>query len=268
MNKNLYMKQLIQCFEIERSDGKIFCFNESNEDLIFENKKYIASPIKHEKSRVFSNSSENGGSFDSKIISGLNHDLITKGDIFLGLYKDAKIETFFINNHDNEKKFLHRGFVSNVEILDDDEFLFEIKSLIEILDVNLNKKYSLNCRADFGDQKCKINLKNYFYYGFVSKINNEKSFFDENSDFPDGYFENGTVIFFEKENNKARFKTKIEFYTKKTFEIVFVPFLEIEIGMKFLATPGCNKTIDMCSKRYKNAINFRGEPFLPGFEKF
>jgi len=56
-------------------------------------------------------------------------------------------------------------------------------------------------------------------------------------------------------------------FVNKTFEIVFTHFFEIFEKMKFLAIPGCNKSLSMCSKRYNNAINFRGEPFIPGFEK-
>jgi uncharacterized phage protein (TIGR02218 family) len=258
--------KLIQCFEIERSDGVILYFNQSNENIFFDGKNYIASMIKSKNKKYFSNSAKDGGFFDSEIELGIENDLISRDDIRFGLYKDAKIETFFIDQFDNIKKFLHRGFVSNIKILDDDQFLFEIKSLIEILDVNLNQKYSLNCRADFGDQKCRVDLKNYFYYGFITKINNEKSFIDSASNFENGYFENGNIIFFDDEQRKI--KTKIEFFMNNTFEIIFVPFLELKIGMRFLAIPGCNKTIGMCSKRYKNSINFRGEPFLPGFEKF
>lgn len=36
---------------------------------------------------------------------------------------------------------------------------------------------------------------------------------------------------------------------------------------RFLYSLGCNKSISDCSNRFNNAINFRGEPFLPGTDK-
>jgi hypothetical protein len=35
-------------------------------------------------------------------------------------------------------------------------------------------------------------------------------------------------------------------------------------GDKFIFSQGCNKTITDCAQRFSNAINFRGEPYLPG----
>ncbi len=49
---------------------------------------------------------------------------------------------------------------------------------------------------------------------------------------------------------------------------VYVPLTDnISIGDKFLFSLGCNKTISDCATRFNNAINFRGEPYLPGAEK-
>lgn len=49
---------------------------------------------------------------------------------------------------------------------------------------------------------------------------------------------------------------------------VYVPLADnITIGDKFMFSLGCNKTISDCSTRFNNAINFRGEPYLPGAEK-
>ena len=35
-------------------------------------------------------------------------------------------------------------------------------------------------------------------------------------------------------------------------------------GALMLLTAGCDKRIDTCSARFGNALNFRGEPYLPG----
>lgn len=41
----------------------------------------------------------------------------------------------------------------------------------------------------------------------------------------------------------------------------------LTINDKFVITKGCNKTVNECAARFDNAINFRGEPYLPGAQK-
>ena len=48
-------------------------------------------------------------------------------------------------------------------------------------------------------------------------------------------------------------------------EAKFVPLdLAPPAGTRVLLREGCDRTIDTCSSRFANAINFQGEPFLPG----
>jgi uncharacterized phage protein (TIGR02218 family) len=41
----------------------------------------------------------------------------------------------------------------------------------------------------------------------------------------------------------------------------------IVIGDCFAAVAGCDKELDTCIARFNNAVNFRGEPFVPGTDK-
>ncbi|HEY1125948.1 MAG TPA: DUF2163 domain-containing protein [Sphingobium sp.] len=44
------------------------------------------------------------------------------------------------------------------------------------------------------------------------------------------------------------------------------PPLPVAAGARALLTQGCDKRLATCSTRFANAINFRGEPFLPGMD--
>ena len=44
------------------------------------------------------------------------------------------------------------------------------------------------------------------------------------------------------------------------------PPLAVAPGMLALLTQGCDKRLATCSGRFANAVNFRGEPFLPGMD--
>ena len=36
------------------------------------------------------------------------------------------------------------------------------------------------------------------------------------------------------------------------------------VGLRVRLREGCDRTIATCTSRFGNAVNFRGEPFLPG----
>lgn len=42
------------------------------------------------------------------------------------------------------------------------------------------------------------------------------------------------------------------------------PAYPAAVGTRVLLTEGCDKQMATCSARFGNAINFRGEPYLPG----
>jgi len=44
------------------------------------------------------------------------------------------------------------------------------------------------------------------------------------------------------------------------------PPLALTPGMRALLTQGCDKRLASCAGRFSNAVNFRGEPFLPGID--
>lgn len=52
----------------------------------------------------------------------------------------------------------------------------------------------------------------------------------------------------------------------KTLKLYTQTGAPIVAGDRFLYTSGCGKTIEDCKTRFNNAINFRGEPYLPGNE--
>ena len=39
---------------------------------------------------------------------------------------------------------------------------------------------------------------------------------------------------------------------------------ELPVGLRVRLREGCDRTIATCTSRFGNAVNFRGEPFLPG----
>jgi uncharacterized phage protein (TIGR02218 family) len=56
-------------------------------------------------------------------------------------------------------------------------------------------------------------------------------------------------------------------YRAKRFGL-FLPMPHaIAIGDSYSAVAGCDKRFDTCVSRFNNALNFRGEPHVPGTDK-
>ncbi|MEL7284253.1 MAG: phage BR0599 family protein, partial [Pseudomonadota bacterium] len=47
-----------------------------------------------------------------------------------------------------------------------------------------------------------------------------------------------------------------------TFDRLLSPTTPVGIALELLE--GCDHTLGTCASRFNNAVNFRGEPFLPG----
>jgi uncharacterized phage protein (TIGR02218 family) len=40
--------------------------------------------------------------------------------------------------------------------------------------------------------------------------------------------------------------------------------VQLPVGLRAIVREGCDHTLDTCATRFANAVNFQGEPFLPG----
>jgi uncharacterized phage protein (TIGR02218 family) len=45
-----------------------------------------------------------------------------------------------------------------------------------------------------------------------------------------------------------------------------MPF-DVQVGDAYSVYSGCDKTIEVCAGRFNNALNFRGEPHIPGVDE-
>lgn len=252
---------LISCWIVKRNDGLILRFSDSIENIIFENEIYIS----HAGFKLNEINENNLLNFNhSKIEGVIENDLITNEDLLLGKYDQAIVENFLIDykNLDLGRIFIKRGYIGNIKISGHNKFIAEIKDPLELADQHLNCRYSINCRANFGDNKCKIDLTKYYYHGSITKIIDQKTFLDENCSKDSDYFNYGMIIF-----TKQNIKTNIKFYINNLFELVMPVKFDLRKGTNFVAIAGCDKTLKMCSNRFNNIANFRGEPYIPSYEK-
>jgi hypothetical protein len=87
----------------------------------------------------------------------------------------------------------------------------------------------------------------------------------------DVWFDQGAIVF-ESTSNSGKVH-EVRSWTQADTQAVFflpAPFTVVP-GAKLRIYPGCDKSIGTCVSKFSNAINFRGEPYIPGqdaFQKF
>lgn len=138
------------------------------------------------------------------------------------------------------------------------KFILRLKNISTLLGQTTTKLYSKTCRATLGDEKCCVNLRS--HGAILDIISIERNTLITNCKKPDGYYDYGKMNFVG---------SSLNFTIVKQIGASFI--LEESINCQFLqssqilAFPGCDKTIDTCWKKFGNAVNFRGEPFVPEF---
>jgi len=156
----------------------------------------------------------------------------------------------------NAKKMLICGIIKN-----SNGIVLECVGLDFLLSFGRANMFSLTCRANFGDAKCKADLSRFTINGKAERYEHKKreiynsSLVVKNSE----VYKNGKITI---KNNTFIVLSAQDGFIK----ILNDKGIKIESGEEYVLTAGCDKTLKTCKEVHKNVVNFQGEPFV--FEKF
>jgi uncharacterized phage protein (TIGR02218 family) len=252
---------LATCWVVTRKDGRCYRFTDHHSSIICEGFLY--------SSRSGFNSTALASSADLAIdnidIEGIiDSDYITKDDVLAGLYDGAMLEVFVVNYQDPSigKIILSKGIMGEVK-LHNHKFIVEVRGISQKATAIIGELYSANCRAKLGDTRCKIDINKYAHEGKVTTIMNNNSFADDKiAKYPDGYFNYGTVRFLT--GDYAGNSLEVRMHNGKVISVLGILPPQIKPGDQYKVVAGCDKTFASCCNKYYNALNFRGEPHVPG----
>lgn len=254
---------LATCWKVTRKDGLVLGFTDHDQDLTVDSLVYQAS-TGYTRSAIHAISDLSVDNLD--IESALNSDALDAADLRAGLWDGAEVEIFLVNwaTLSQGKIILKRGTIGQVE-LRDAVFKAELRGLTQALSQQIVELYTPDCRADLGDMRCKINLAALTVTGSVTATSDQRSFTDTARTEADGYWSGGLVTWTSGAN--AGRKMEIRSYAAHTFTL-FLPMPGvIAVGDTHSLQPGCDKSFATCKARYNNAVNFRGEPHVPGTDQ-
>ncbi len=254
---------LATCWKLTRRDAVVLGFTDNNATIIFDGVTYQAAS--GFTPTAISGSSEL--SVDNLDVEGvIDSENISEQDIYAGLYDFAKIEIFIVNYNDLTQGALNlrTGFLGEIKY-SRDRFVTEVRGLMQKLAHNIGQLYSPSCRAKLGDSKCGVNMTGFTATGSVTLAVSNQIFTDSAREEDDGWFNGGLVTFISGYNNGLSMEVK-EFRNKIITLALPMPFVVTE-GDDYIILAGCDKSFETCIEKFGNAVNFRGEPHIPGLDK-
>jgi uncharacterized phage protein (TIGR02218 family) len=144
----------------------------------------------------------------------------------------------------------------------DDRFQVDVEGVLTKLKLPVVPQTSPGCRAKFCDADCGLNYRRFYSEHEVASVNGEiVSFFDALPG-PVNGFAYGQLRWLSGKN--AGGVSSIFSSNTNSVRISEPPYFPIVPGARVALLQGCDKILATCSSRFGNAINFRGEPYLPG----
>lgn len=247
-------------WRIERSDGMVLGFTSHDRDLVRDGVTYVATPG-IQPSALSLNASLDADTMD--IAGALTADAITEADLDAGRWDGAAV-TLDVTNweaQDEPPIRVARGTLGAVE-RKRGAFAAELRTLDAVLEAPVAPETSPGCRARLGDSACRVDLAPRTKMVRVAGISDRVVTMGEPIDGAAYTF--GRLRFLSGAN--CGLSVAIVAGAGQAITLARDPAFAVDAGTLVELIEGCDRQLATCSGRFGNAINFRGEPYLPGMD--
>jgi uncharacterized phage protein (TIGR02218 family) len=246
------LQNICYCFEITPAKSTTLFLTSGQEEIKSHDITYLPFSGVCMREAVFNDSAQNHvylhGIFEEK---GINSKLdITYAAVKILIYTSGRLQEL-VTMYCTE-------FIKN-------DLEFSIKLEPEVIKYNqsLLLTFSNSCRANFGDKKCKIDKQLVSYKSQITLISGSIIKCNEITH-ESGYFKGGQVIACSEEGRAYSCRILSHFLTQIEVEEWFAG--KVKILQEITLIPGCDKKFRTCCNKFDNALNFRGEPFVPEYK--
>ena len=244
-------------WRIYRRDGVALAFTSHDRDLTFGGMTHLAAPgMVPAAIRLTAELSND----NAEAQGALSHDSIRAGDLAAGLFDDAAVEIGAVDWLTCDHHTLYSGHIGRIED-DSTQFAAELRSAKSLLEQDLVPRTSPTCRAEFCGRGCGLSPVGFTTVQPLAGIdfeNNRVCFINIGGE----AFIDGRVRFMAGPQTGISLGI-IDF--EDDWLVLDRPLVNgTALGTRVELREGCDHTIATCADRFDNALNFRGEPFLPG----
>lgn len=199
-------------------------------------------------------------SHSGEVAGALSSDALAGEDLALGRWDGASVALTAIDWTDPEGDSVAMliGEVGAVAI-DGERFSAELGGASARLDEPVCPATSPECRANFGDKQCRVDLAGRTIVAFVVSAVGGELTLDR---VLDDTFLLGRLRYLSGAN--CGLASVVTAVSGSTLSVRDLPRAVVAPGCRIELRQGCDKRFETCSARFTNSLNFRGEPHLPG----
>lgn len=247
------------CWRVQRADGVVIGVTSHDRDIAFDGLTYSAAP------GVVPSAIERRDDLraDNVDLRGaLTSNLINEADLNAGKWDGARLRVSVVNweSPEIDPIILAEGELGQIES-DGLNFRAELLGGATVLDKPVVEETSPECRAQLGDKRCRVDLSGRMVIANVVAAEGASITLDRPLGAADD-FAWGRLRWLDGAN--AGLETMILSSFASTVEVREPPPFLPESGTMLELTEGCDRRFSTCCTRFDNALNFRGEPHLPG----
>lgn len=251
------LTSLAFCWRIERSDGAGVAVTSHDQAISRGGDTYIAEPGMTPAAITRSLGLE---PHSAEVAGALSASALTEGDLSLGRWDGARVKLTALDWSiaAEEPIALLGGELGEVSLAGDN-FSAELNGAASRLAAAPCPATSPECRAEFGDRQCRVDLAGRSTRAIVESAQGNVIAIEQAVD--ERYLF-GRLRYLSGAN--CGLQTVILGVSGTQLTVRDRPRARLEDGAVMLLREGCDKRFETCVARFDNAANFRGEPHLPG----
>lgn len=255
---------LAWAIKITRSDGQVFGFTSHDANATIDGVVYLSAPGLDVASLV----SQAGFQVDNTEATVLADGVyFTREDMLAGRWDGASFELFRYNWADTSQGRDVRkvGQFGNIAP-QRGAYKAELRGLRQRLQASIGNVTLPTCRNRLGDARCGVNLATggRTVTGTLSSVTNVQVVRDSGRSEAADFFTGGVLTMIDGDNRGLSFKVSAH-AADGTLTLALPAVLSFQVGDAYSLVVGCLKRRDEdCVTKFSNAVNFYGEPDLPG----
>lgn len=245
------------CWRIERGDGAGVALTNHDQAIVREGERYLPAPGVTPAAVTRSLGLD---AHSAEVAGALSASALTDSDLALGRWDGARVRLTAIDWSDPEPESvaLLAGELGEVSV-DGDSFAAELTGATSRLAAAACPATSPECRAELGDKQCRVDLAGRTVRATVAATQGNGLTL---TSAVDGKYLFGRLRYLSGAN--CGLETVVLEVSAAAVTVRDRPRAPVETGTVVSIREGCDKRFETCSGRFANAVNFRGEPHLPG----
>lgn len=198
-----------------------------------------------------------------EVAGQMSSSAIAEADLVGGRWDGAAVAVFAVDWTDPTRRVaLGGGTVGAVETKDG-AFAAELRGAGALLDRPVTEETSPTCRATLGDARCRVAMAGRRAFARVVSIDDEVVTLNVAEPVANGWGE-GRLRWLGGANGGLEDAVALSAGAAVTLRSL--PRFAVAAGDRVEMIEGCDKMLATCATRFANAVNFRGEPYLPGID--